>query len=437
MNQVIETLGFGKFQALLFIVCGLATMADACEVNLLTFITTLTKDEWDLTSEQRSSIASAVFAGEFFGGFLWGPISDRYGRRRSYLFSLLSSALLGLASAASTGFFMLVSLRFLVGVGVAGISVPFDILIEMVPREWRSPMGLYVQGFWSLGSVYVASSAWLIVESLGWRWLTVLSSFPLLIALFCYPWLPESPRWLLDQGRVDEAQAVIDRIARVNGVALETRLIGEGKKQQNEESFTKQCKSIFTTSSSSKLTCLLLVIWLFFGFSYYGVVIFDHKVFPPAKGQKFDYQSIFFVCIFELFGLIGANLLSKVIHDEKAQGLLFLVSGAGTILLSLNLSTGWLVLLMGIARGAVFGAQGILWVITPEHYPTLIRATAHGLCYASSRVGSFSTPYWGDSQYSILTITLVYFSVNIAAAILSFRLPVQKAIDRDETRVNV
>lgn len=432
MGQVIETLGFGKFQKQLFVVCGLGLMADACEVNLLTFITTLTQEEWSLNNEQRASIASAVFAGEFFGGFIWGPVSDRYGRRNAFLYSLAMSALLGLASAFSTSFLMLVSLRFLVGVGVAGTCVPFDILIEMIPKAWRSTTGLWIMSFWSIGSLYVAGSAWLIVESWGWRWLTALSSLPILVALFCYPWLPESPRWLMDQGRMEEAQQIIDRIARVNGVVGNVKVRKEEK--QDETPFTTQCKSMFTTTPLSKITYLMLPIWLLASFSYFGVIVFDHKVLPAIEGQKFDYQSIIFVCGFEVFGLIVANLLCKVVSDEKVQSLLFFISGVGTITLSLNLSIGWLVLLMGIARGAIFGAQAVLWVITPEHYPTLIRATAHGLCFISSRIGCFATPYWGDSHFSVLTITVVYFAANLFAAFLSYFLPSQKAIDLEDLK---
>ena len=438
MQEVIETLGLGKFQIILFIICGLATMADACEVNLLTFSTQLARDEWNLTAAESASIASVVFAGEFIGGFIWGPISDRFGRRRAFFYSLSTTVFLGLLSAASTGFLMLLGLRFLVGIGVAGIGVPFVILIEMVPKKWRSPMGLYIQGFWSIGSVYVATSAWLTAESLGWRWLTVLTSLPLLLALLCYPWLPESPRWLLDQGKLDQAQKIIDQIARVNGVTTSVKIMNVRKPVDNENTTTmSQCKRIFT-SPLNKVTSMLFAIGLFFGFAYYGVVIFDHKVFSPVAGQKFDYQSIFFVSIFEVVGLLAADLLSKTIRSEKAQSLLFLVAGLGTVLLSLNLSTGWLVLLMGIGRGAVFGAQAIFWVVTPEHYPTLVRSTAYGLCYAVSRIGSFATPYWGNSSFSVTTIAIVYFSVDILAAIFSYCLPTsRKAIDEQQSNPNV
>jgi len=71
--------------------------------------------------------------------------------------------------------------------------------------------------WWSVGTVLEAGLAWLILPTLGWRWLLVISALPLLLVLLGLLLLPESPRYLLSAGKADRALEILREIARENG----------------------------------------------------------------------------------------------------------------------------------------------------------------------------------------------------------------------------
>jgi MFS family permease len=193
-------------------------MADSIEVSLLSFLSLSVAAEWHLSTPQLASITAIVFAGSLLGAsVIWGPIADRYGRRTAFLLGSFLISIGSLASALSPNFFFLIVVRFLVGVGVGSGFVPFDLLAEFLPAAHRGRYLMNINYFWTIGSMVVNGFAWLLLESYGWRVFTAVSSIPVLLgAVLALLYLPESPRWLLHQQRVCEAEEVIYAAARLN-----------------------------------------------------------------------------------------------------------------------------------------------------------------------------------------------------------------------------
>ena len=117
----------------MLLAAGLCFAADSMEVLLLSFLAVVVQAEWNLTSEQTSSITSAVFLGAMIGTLLLGPLGDKYGRKPIFVVSAAIIAVFGLLTAAATNLVTLVIIRFMVGVGVGGLVVPFDTVAEFVP----------------------------------------------------------------------------------------------------------------------------------------------------------------------------------------------------------------------------------------------------------------------------------------------------------------
>jgi MFS family permease len=211
----------GMFHYRLLAICGLSFMADAMEVSLLSFMAPCVGLSWALADSEIAGIASAVFAGILLGSLCWGPVADVYGRRLSYLWGASLIILGGIISAFCTSYVSLIIFRAIVGFGVGGISVPFDLLAEYIPASHRGQYLMYIEYFWTLGSMFVAACAWIFLEKYDWRVLTLVTAVPVTVGLswsICY--LPESPRWLLQQGRVGEAEQCVARMAAVNGLRL-------------------------------------------------------------------------------------------------------------------------------------------------------------------------------------------------------------------------
>ncbi|KAL4523356.1 hypothetical protein Ndes2526A_g08050 [Nannochloris sp. 'desiccata'] len=165
---------------------------------------------------QESLLTSVVFAGMMFGVCSLGMTADVLGRRKGFFLSAAILGIAGVASAAAPSFGVLLLLRTIVGVALGGTPIAVTLFSEFLPSSRRGSLVLLLQAAWSIGTVFEAILAWVILPRMGWRWLLVVSALPMGILLAGYPWLPESPHWLASQGRMKEAEEVVARVARVN-----------------------------------------------------------------------------------------------------------------------------------------------------------------------------------------------------------------------------
>ena len=164
IDVLMEQIPLGMFHYKLLLMCGLLFMCDSMEVSLLTFMNTCAGNEWGLTDVQRASISAVVFSGELFGGLFFGPLADRFGRKRAFLCACCLIVTFGLLSGASPSYEWLLVFRGIVGFGVGGLTVPFDLLAEFLPSAVRGKFLLYIEFFWTVGSLFVAGMAWMALE---------------------------------------------------------------------------------------------------------------------------------------------------------------------------------------------------------------------------------------------------------------------------------
>ncbi|XP_070312505.1 solute carrier family 22 member 7 isoform X4 [Odocoileus virginianus] len=174
--------------------------------------------EWDLVCEQKGlnkATSTFFFAGVLVGAVVYGYLSDRFGRRRLLLVAYVSSLVLSLASAASVSYIMFVITRTLTGMALAG----FTIIVMPLELEWldvrhRTVAGVLSSTFWTGGVMLLALIGYLIRD---WRWLLLTVTLPCAPGILTLWWVPESARWLLTQGRVEEAHRYLLHCARLNG----------------------------------------------------------------------------------------------------------------------------------------------------------------------------------------------------------------------------
>lgn len=125
----------GKFQRRILWAAGLCFAADSMEILLLSFLTVVLQEEWGLTDTQTSTITFSVFAGALMGSLTLGPLGDSIGRRPVFSLAAIIISVFGLLTAAANSFASLLIMRFLVGFGVGGLTVPFGMLTMNV-LEW-------------------------------------------------------------------------------------------------------------------------------------------------------------------------------------------------------------------------------------------------------------------------------------------------------------
>jgi len=451
LDDTLDNIPVGKFHWQLLIMCGAVFMADAMEVNLLAFISMCAGAEWDLTITQVAAITSAVFAGEFFGGLFWGPISDRYGRRVGFILAVTVICIAGIFSGLSPNYPTLLVLRMICGFGVGGLTIPFDLLAEFLPKDCRGEFLMMMEYFWTLGSVFVAGAAWLFLDSVGWRGLTFITAIPVIIAsIVSILVLPESPRWLMEQGQTAEAERVLIKAAERNETPLPANftLKADISSHHTPNGSANSLEGIFSNMFNSYKDLVksenigysyeLWTLWFCFGLTYYGVILFVSRIYAEDGDDdgddlkcEFDYQSIFINACAEFVGIFLTLFVVDRWGRPKTMFVTFGIAAVGSLLMGIPASYAFVFTVGLFARAAIVSANSTTWVATPELYKTELRGTGHASCNAATRVGGFLAPFIVDSNLNFTEVGVALFAFNMLATAVAPLLPNMVGLDLD------
>ena len=443
LDEIMDLIPVGRYHYMLLILAGLAFASDAMEVNILYFTSHCAAVEWNLTSAEEASIISVVFGGQLIGNLFWGIISDMKGRRKTFLAAFWIIAIAGFLSGLSPTYGVLLVLRFIVGFGIGGSPIPFDLLAELLPRAMRGKYLVYIEFWWTFGTIFVTGLAWLILSSSGWRTLIYVTAAPVTLScIISYFYLPESPRWLLTKGRVKEAETVLKNIATVNNVKLPPfKLSINGGSRGNQidsyitesvgciETIRTECGSILEMVGNKKIqkiVCPLMVVWMVFGFTYNGLIFFSGRLYTSDDDNNscsFDYFSIFINATGEICGVILAIYLIDYQGRSRSQYMLYTASAIAVVFIGISQSKNSLLVIAIIARVFIMAASCATWVATPELLVTEIRSTGHAVCNALARVAAFTAPYMILSNLNNTKCGIILATFNLIGAIAAFMLP--------------
>jgi MFS family permease len=445
IDEAIERLGYGKFQIRVMIAAGLCFAADAMEVLLLSFLSVVLQALWELTIQETAILTSIVFLGQFLGTLVLGPLGDKIGRRPVFMLAAIIITIFGVATAFCNTFTALVIVRMMVGFGVGGLTVAFDTLAELLPVHCRGRDLLFIDYFWTLGTLCVPLAAWLTLgneneaehdNENGWRYFVILCALPCFISTIMGYWLvPESPRWLLTQGKGTEALEVLRKGAVANGKDPMT-IYPEGTTLQTEEPEASSIKDLFTPAWRW-ITIPMWVTWCGFAFLYYGTILLTTNLFSESAentdvsdAYAFDYGAIFVSGTAEIFGTTFAILGVDTLGRRPVQMISYTIGGICILILSIfsqiDAGRGGMITFAFFARLFMMAGNITTWVATAEILTTEIRTTGHSYANAMARVGGFAAPYLIQETKAPLLIGGIMFSLAMVTAFTSSRLPETK-----------
>ena len=414
VEEVLQNFTLNFFHFRLMWIGGLAFLSEAIEVQFLIFLTTCAGNEFNLTLDQRASIASCVFGGMFFGGLVWGRVADALGRRPTFIIATAIIAIAGYLSGISTNYQTLCLFRGLVGFGTGSIPVPFDLMSEFLSKKFKSQMLLFVCGFmWTVGGMIIVGLAWAQLEKIGWRGLAFVAASPMAFAsIISIVYLPESPKWLLSKGRNNDAKAMILEAARVAGVKLSPFTYLSNEDDEGEKILANvQRDSIIGSNGEAAhanaiiegelvnaekrrisfigfifaptflLRFLMMgVIWFCFGFAYYGMLLYAGRLFSfvPASNLTcdFNYEYLFIAMIGQMLGFFACvSLVSLEVNIFLMQTLLYAIGGVFAALSGTpGLSLGVLTLFVLLSVANIYAGSNATWLCTrkPRHMPVCL-----------------------------------------------------------------
>jgi len=364
-----------------------------------------------------------------------GPMGDRVGRKPVLFLAALIISVGGLVTGLCSNYISLVLVRFVVGFGIGGLTVPFDILTEFLPTEDRGRFLMYIEYFWTAGSMLVPIIAYVTLEIFGsWRVFVIACAIPCVFSLVSSHWLvPESPRWLVAKGRGDEAMDILRNAAIVNGKDPAV-LFPPGFKIQGEiVEETSDYMELFKPRWR-KITTLLAGVWTGFSLGYYGTILVVTKIFDENNdngedGKAFDYSAIFISSSAELIGTVLVIYFIDKIGRIPMQVASYVVGGLSLFLLCYffgNVGRSVLVALSFIARTVEMCGTSVTWISTAEIFSTEIRSTGHSATNAIARIGGFASPYLVSGGLSFKQIGAIMLLSHLITAFCASRLPETK-----------
>lgn len=433
VDDALSEAGAGRFQRRLMAIFGLVWAADAMQVVAVGFAAPSIAASFGLDMRTALQSGTLFFLGMFLGAALFGRLADRVGRRNVLIVTVACDAVFGLASAFSPDFQWLLALRFLTGAAVGGtLPVDYAMMAEFLPPRNRGRWLVWLEGFWALGTLIVALTAWAAATwALGapWKLIYIVAALPACIGIFLRLWVPESPMYLLRRDREPQARAIINRVRVANG----TPALPEGARLILPPSAPAAAGGILAPGLA-RTTLAVLSVWLLVSLSYYGVFVWlPGKLATEGFGFVRGYG---FLVVLALAQLPGYALAAWGVDNWGRQRTLriFLMLSALGCLIFVSASTAVLVAgALMLMSFALLGTWGALYALTPEVYPTTLRATGMGMAGAVARLGGLAAP----SVLAVLATSNFNAMIGLFAALLVLAAVLSFAIGRETRGVSI
>lgn len=345
---------------------------------------------FNLTPDRTAVLAVSTHVGTIIGALGIGYLADRFGRKFMYMTDIILYALFALVSAFATDFWVLVVARVGLGIAIgADQALSFTIIAEFAPQKVRGKLNASTWIMWTVASASTYILSYVLNPFLHgetWRVIFALALIPSLIVLIGRRKLPESPRWLIQHGRYEEAKAAI-----AETIGHDSFDISQVSKPQSVK--RASLGALFSSREQSYRTLYILFMWFCVTFNTYGVSYFTPYIF---KSLGFTAElSLLGGMIVSLFAVAGATtmflLVEKVGRKTLAVagfGMLALVD-FGIVMVSKEIVFPVLLTLFSLFQFFVWtGPAGLVGVVAPEVFPTHIRSFGTGIAAAAGRLGS-------------------------------------------------
>src|SRR5215216_2290715 len=419
----LERLPFSRWHRNLFILAFIGVMFDACDFALFGMALPPVAREFGLNQAQAGLLATVGLVGAFLGALFWGTISDYIGRRTAFsatvgIFSLFTGLV-----AASWNVMSLAVFRFLSNFGLGGeVPVALTLVSEFSPGRIRGRMTGTMMAAFPLGLALAALLSLFIIPTYGWRAVFIAGVVPAVLLFFVRLYMPESVRYLISRGRVEEAERTVAHIEQqalagqpAPAAAPVVSPAAVGAEERGVTVFE------LLTPERRKRTILLWIVSFCFLWASNGIIF----MLPTILVQRgYPLAQIFvFLLVQALTAFIGYTACGFLIDRFGRRPVLFLYYFIGAFFhLWFAEATGiWIyfaIAAVGWVNPGVYGSSGIY---VSELYPTHLRATAVGWFFGIGRVGSFLAPavvgfmlHYGLGAYVLHTFALSFLIAAIA-----------------------
>jgi sugar porter (SP) family MFS transporter len=394
MNTTHPT-GASRYVVLVCIVATLGGLLFGYDTGVISGAIEALTARFALSEAMKGWASGCVLLGCAAGVLAVGPLSDRYGRRLAMFLAAAMFLVSAIGTALPNDVWTFIAFRLVggIGIGIASISTPMYIA-EITPARIRGRMvamnqiaivsGIAATAFMNYYIAGQGDQAWNIAT--GWRWMFAAGIAPALVFGALLLLIPESPRWLVEMKREDEARQILTKVAGADFAATEITAIRDslsGEKGTWSELFSK------TLLRPLLLGITLAILQQVTGinvFMYFGATIF--KTMSSSTGVDAGLlQQIIINGSGVFFTLIAIATVDKwgrkPLMLVGTSGMLISLVAMGVMAQTMSDPTAAsrLMLAFIVLYIACFGLSvgPVVWVILSEIFPTAVRGRALGL----------------------------------------------------------
>lgn len=390
--------------------------SDAYSVGAIGIVVLLAKEPLGLTSWAMGALASGSLVGLFFGNIFSGNLADRIGRRPIFRWGMLIFTLLAIWQFVASSFPELLVLRILLGIVLGGDYTSSKTLVtEYLPTRHRGPFLSLLGVAWAAGYAIAYVVGYLLREVGGdaWRYILLSCALPSGLVFLLRLGIPESIPWLMRNGKVEEAQAIIVKHIGPD-IALPAMVPTEGKVPGSSVSFL-QAPHFAYLAFGTLLQCSFVI-------PFYALGTFLPMVMAKL-GVGDGYTG---TLIFNTTNMIGA-FLGVFFVDRLPRRKLMLASFISMAVLLVILTT-WhsapdvVVVSLFTLFAFVVSSGGLLAYVYPaELFPTELRARGIGLVGGLSRIATAAAT-------ALLPVVVDVYGVQMAVGLCAAFLVVSTII---------
>ncbi|HEY3070947.1 MAG TPA: MFS transporter [Gaiellaceae bacterium] len=411
VEDVLRRGGFTPFHRKAVAVTGFAWTFVAMEILLVGFTVPVFTAIWGLSGSFAGWIAASALGGSLVGSVVLGRLSDRIGRRRIFLGSILWYAVFTALTALAWGPEALSAFRFLAGIGLGGmLVVDPSMLAEYLPPQRRGRFLVFLDFFWPVGLLLATGLSWIFLVQVGgdwgWRWLFLAASFPAFLAFVARLSLPESPYYLARRGRLDEAADVLE------GITGQEVLADELEPPEETRSSVRELVSARLRSTSA----LIVLVWIALNISYYGLFLWLPFVLQGEQKFSLDVYLLLTLSALSQFPGYAASIwLVERIGRKPTLALFLALGGVSALTFALADTAPVYVAALFFVGFFNLGAWGAVYPYTSELFPTRVRSSAFGMVEGFGKGAAIGGPYlfgalidWtGGTVWSLIFVAAV------------------------------
>jgi len=415
------------------VVCGV--LFDVFEQNAVGLVGPLLREQWGLSATDIGFLNTITFIAAATGRLLSGYCADRFGRRFMLNVNLALFTLGAIGCALAPNYTMLAVARFVVGLGLGGeITTAVTMLAEFCSARFRgTAVGMINVGGGGLGNMLAPAFALgvfaLFPGENAWRWLFGCLVLPALFIVFYRRYVPETPRFLLSQGKVDEANKVLSMLAAgklANGQFPIHAYVTASADTRTGNAPRSSFLDIFRGGLARRTVAVGVASWMTFGAQLSVLTLMPTIL--VAQGYSIT-KSFTFTIIMQSGSLLGALAASSLGYYFPRKRVLtagaIAACLAGLAFGNLTSNVAMVLICGALFQFCVLTLNTTIWIFAPELYPTRVRGLGTSFLLALGTVGGALSQVLAGKMFDLHGVAGMFGM--IAAMYLIFAIAVQFA----------